>query len=193
MQDPTTTCGHCKGLARVPYPDEVPVCGCGRPGNHPVLCAYRRSFFEGERQARPEERAYALARLSGKSKKESAELVGSTSNALETEATRKFMAQILDDAGLTDEVLAEKIKSGLDAKMSLKLRDETGKEELKEVEDNTNQFRYAELAVKIKGGMAEKGQFQFGDGNVVYINQFSRNVPPDNQEEIVDVTPESSG
>lgn len=100
------------------------------------------------------------------------------------------MADILDTHGVTDEVLARKIGGGLGAKMSLKVRQESGAEELVEVEDNTNQFRFTELAVKIKGGMAEKGQFTFGDGNIVYINEFSRNRPADPEHKTVDVTPD---
>lgn len=192
MQDETTTCGHCRGIALSKYPDPVPVCGCGKPGNHPVLCSYRRSFFEAERQAFPEEKAFALARIAGATKRDAAALAGGTPKSLDTPATRRYMADVLNERGVTDEVLADKIKAGKDCEMAIKVRDQDGKEEIRYVPDNTNQFRYTELAVKIKGGMAEKGQFSFGDGNIVFINEYSRNRPPDEPKtpEPIDVTPE---
>ena len=124
--DKETTCGICNGTARVPYPDPVPVCGCGNPGNHPVLCSYRRSFFENERQPTEREVAYVQASLAGTSKTKAAALVGATPSALDTPATRKYMAHALEEAGITDLVLAEKIRSGMQARMSIKLRGEDG-------------------------------------------------------------------
>ncbi len=182
-----TSCSHCKGVALVEYPEPVPQCGCGNPGNHPAMCSYRKAFFENEREASEQEKIYVRGMLQGLSKSKAAGLVGEKASALDTPASRKFLAVTLHAAGLTDELVAEKIKDGLDAKMSIKLRNSDGAEALAEVEDNTNQFRYTELAVKIKGGIAEKGQFNV-QGDLTIVNHFSRNEP----EGVIDVTPKEA-
>ena len=110
MIDETTTCGVCKGTARVPYPVPIPACGCGHPGNHPALCTHRRSFFEKEREPTDREKAYVQNLLGGTSKTAAAALVGATPNQMDTYASRRYMSFALEQAGITDDFLAQSIQ-----------------------------------------------------------------------------------
>lgn len=185
--DETTTCGLCRGVSIEQYPDDIPLCGCGLDGNHPGMCSYRKSFFEFERQPTEQEKTYIRARMAGLAKTKAAAVVGARISDVDTPATQRFLVQKLDEVGLTDEAIAQKIREGVEAKTVIKLRQEDGSEKMEEVEDNTNQFRFTELAVKIKGGTMDKRDVNI-HGNVTIVNRFSRNTESP-APEAIDVTP----
>lgn len=99
----------------------------------------------------PKQREYLKGRMAGKSKRQAAREAGYSEAMarkpgakVETEPVKRAFAELLDEAGLTDELLAQRMKEGIDAE---KANGGTDYRERREM---------AALALKLKGKLIEK-------------------------------------
>ena len=184
------SCVVCGIAGLTAYPEPPPQCDCGLPGNHPALCSARKIFFEQEREVTEREKIYVHSIAAGVAPYKAKEIAGlsGTVTAIEAkQSVKRYMSDIFEEEGLTDQLIARKTKALMEAQTVIKLRDADGSEELVPIPDNAAQARATELAVRVKGGIAEKGQFQIR-GNITITNNFSRLENPD--VGVIDVTPD---
>lgn len=203
--DGVEACVLCDGHGREPYPDPMPHCGCGRLTNHPGKCAERQAFFDAHRSPTDGEKSFIRNLLSGMEpgKALEASSLDTTTNPdrkasrlVQLPHIKRYVADILDQAGGTDLKIAKTIVEGMDAnniQMRLEKRSEKGvkTEEVitHEAPDWPSRLRAAELALKAKGYMDRDDGSRPMPTKVTIVNKFSKNQrDEDDDDQIIEVT-----
>jgi hypothetical protein len=114
------------------------------------------------------ERKFISGILAGKTQKEAAGIAGLNENyagaLLKTEKVQTAFQAILDEAGLTDKALAEKLRSLIDAKETRFFQKDGKVIETREVEAIETQRKTTEFVAKLKGHLIERVEHSSEDG-----------------------------
>lgn len=121
---------------------------------------------EGTRQASPKERRYVAGRVAGKSKRKAALDAGYTESMAENAkqkiddkpAVQALFTQILDTAGVSDRLLAQRIYQGLHAMQTKTATHEGVISDHKNMVDFGERREMTELALKLKGHLIDKAE-----------------------------------
>lgn len=110
---------------------------------------------------------YAMARADGESKEASIKVAGYSGDASPTQIERsgnlrKALQIAMEQAGLTTDILAQKLANGIEAKKHLFYSFKGGVVDERIVEDHEIQHKYVRTALEVRGDLSE--------GNEVNVN-----------------------
>lgn len=183
IQDEISTCVICEASALEPTPAEG-LCECGKPfHDHNGLCEHGRSFFLPYRPVSDKDKAVIDLVADGVPKAEAYVSAGlppvkdpeaSVDRILKKPQNVNYISQILDDAGVTDQAIAEVIADAM-AAVEIKIRkagkDEDGNEQIIRipVADHKVRLQAARQAADMKGHTAKAAESGSGGRGVIRI------------------------